>query len=170
MERMEKFKAKMMGHFPSVRVGYQEPRSFFSQLWPFPGGPISHCASVCRCGLCEVPAHGRHLPGEPQRGGQGLGGIPNFPLFPQERQEKALPWNVLDVHPQLLPLVLQPLTPDLGFRLAGVWYPLRQRCEGGPSCLKASLSGVVWGKNGLRPPSDSYITRHAFSSRSPMKA
>lgn len=42
---MEKFTAEMMGHFPSVRVEYQELVQLPSQLLLFLAGPISYCAS-----------------------------------------------------------------------------------------------------------------------------
>lgn len=42
---MEKFKAEMMGHFPSVQVEYEELAQLPSQRLLFLAGPTSYCAS-----------------------------------------------------------------------------------------------------------------------------
>ena len=140
---MEKFKAKMMGHFPSVRVEYQEcVASFPNSCSSWRGGshivPPTWCTGDCH----EFPAHRWRHPSGSQQGCECPRGNPDFPLFAQEVR-KRLALECIGCL-QLLQSLLQPLTPDLRFCLAGAQHPIPGSIlRVSPLYLKAALCGVV---------------------------
>ena len=153
---MEKFKAKMMGHFLSVRVEYQEPSaSFPNSCSSWQGG--SHtappmCRRWCRPSKLRVWVS----PREPQ----------SPPLHPR-RQETALPWSALDASSQLLQSLLQPLTPDLRFFLARCLVSKsREHFRGDSFVLRQPFLRFVltYRENRLMVPIRPLCPRHSFST------
>lgn len=139
---MEKFKAKMMGHFPSVRVEYQElcsflPNSCFSWLGRSHIVPLAWGSSD----LHEFPAHRWHLSSEPWQRRRCHTGTQNFPLFAKEGQKKPCSGVCWMLNIELLSSSSYSWPLILSGRCSAP--NSRQHFKSVPSCLKAALSGVI---------------------------
>lgn len=117
VERMEKLKAKMMGHFPSVQVEYQELCSFLSQTSAaLVGSSLIVPPPGCRSDHHGFPAHKQSLSTEPWVGSECHRRHPDCPFFTERGKKRPGSWTCWMLTHSCCSL--QPLSPDCRFYLA----------------------------------------------------